>query len=94
MKVRLDGQALALGQNYTFEVDGEYPPDFLGYLEPIGTYEELLPHAETVAIAGRPTHVIGLHDLIRIKAELALDGQSRLDVSAFALARFGDGIPR
>jgi hypothetical protein len=35
LKFRLDAQALALGQNYTFEVDGEYPLDFLGYLEPI-----------------------------------------------------------
>ena len=53
LKFRLDAQALALGQNYTFEVDGEYPLDFLGYLEPIGTYEDLLPHAEAVSIGGR-----------------------------------------
>jgi hypothetical protein len=37
LKFRLDAEVLALGQNYTFEVDGEYPLDFLGYLEPIGT---------------------------------------------------------
>jgi hypothetical protein len=36
LKFRLDAQALALGQNYTFEVDGEYPLDFLGHVEPIG----------------------------------------------------------
>lgn len=24
-----------------------HPLDFLGYLEPIGTYEDLLPHAES-----------------------------------------------
>jgi predicted nucleotidyltransferase len=70
LKFRLDAQALALGQNYTFEVDGEYPLDLLGYLEPIGSYEDLLPHAETVSIGGRPTHVIGLEDLIRIKRYL------------------------
>src|SRR2546425_12377077 len=57
LRFRLDAQALALGQNYTFEVDGEYPLDFLGYLEPIGTYEDLLPHAESVSIGGRPTRV-------------------------------------
>jgi len=57
LKFRLDAQALALGQNYTFEVDGEYPLDLLGYLEPIGVYDDLLPHAETVAIGGRPTLV-------------------------------------
>ena len=44
LKFRLDAQALALGQHYTFEVDGEYPLDFLGYLEPLGTYDDP-PHA-------------------------------------------------
>jgi predicted nucleotidyltransferase len=71
LKFRLDAQALALGQNYTFEVDGEYPLDFFGYLEPIGTYEDLLPHAETVFIGGRPTQVIGLDDLIRIRRHVS-----------------------
>jgi len=33
LKFRLDAQALALGQNYTFEVDGEYRLDLLGHLE-------------------------------------------------------------
>ena len=70
LKFRLDAQALALGQNYTFEVDGEYPLDFLGYLEPIGTYEDLLPHTEIVSIGGHATRVIGLDDLICIKRYL------------------------
>jgi hypothetical protein len=34
LKFRLDASALALGQNYTFEVDGEYPLDLLGYQAP------------------------------------------------------------
>ena len=33
-------------------------------LEPIGSYDELVAHAETVSIGGRPTQVIGLDDLI------------------------------
>jgi hypothetical protein len=49
LKFRLDAPALALGQNYTFEVDGEHPLDFLGYLEPIGTYEDLVAHVENVS---------------------------------------------
>ena len=58
LKFRLDAAALALGQNYTLEVDGEYPLDLLGHLEPVGTYEELLPRAEVVSIGGRPTRVM------------------------------------
>jgi hypothetical protein len=64
LKFRLDAQALALGQNYTFEVDGEYALDLLGYLEPLGTYEDVLPQAETLTIAGHTVHVIGLDDIV------------------------------
>ena len=94
LKFRLDAQALALGQNYTFEVDGQYPLDFLGYLEPIGTYEDLLPHAETLDIAGRPTRVIGLDDLIRIKRYLGRpkDRESLLQLEAIKRLREQEGL--
>jgi predicted nucleotidyltransferase len=94
LKFRMDAQALALGQNYTFEVDGEYPLDFLGYLEPIGTYEDLLPHAETVPIGGRPTHVIGLDDLIRIRRYLGRpkDRESLLQLEAVKRLREREGL--
>jgi hypothetical protein len=75
LKFRVDAQALALGQNYTFEVDGEYALDLLSYLEPLGTYEDVLPQTETVTIAGHTVRVIGLDDLIRIKKHL---GRPRL----------------
>jgi predicted nucleotidyltransferase len=89
LKFRLDAQALALGQNYTFEVDGEYPLDFLGYLEPLGTYDDLLPHVETVTIAGRPVQVIGLDDLIRIKQHInrPKDRESLLQLEAIKRLR-------
>lgn len=94
LKFRLDAQALALGQNYTFEVDGEYPLFLLGYLEPIGTYEDLLPHAEMVAIADRPTRVIGLDDLIRIKRYLnrPKDRESLLQLEAIRRLREQEGL--
>ena len=94
LKFRVDAQALALGQNYTFEVDGQYPLDFLGYLEPIGTYEDLLPHAETLDIAGRPTRVIGLDDLIRIKRYLGRpkDRESLLQLEAIKRLREQEGL--
>jgi len=94
LKFRLDAQALALGQNYTFEVDGEYPLDLLGYLEPIGVYDNLLPHAETVAIGGRPTLVIGLDDLIRIKRHInrPKDRESLLQLEAIKRLRQQEGL--
>jgi len=94
LKFRLDAQALALGQNYTFEVDGQYPLDFLGYLEPIGTYDDLLPRAETLTIAGRPTRVIGLDDLIRIKRYLGRpkDRESLLQLEAIKRLREQEGL--
>lgn len=94
LKFRLDAQALALGQNYTFEVDGEYPLDFLGYLEPIGTYEDLLTHAETMMIGGRQTRVIGLDDLVRIKRYLGRpkDRASLLQLEAIKRLREQEGL--
>ena len=94
LKFRLDAQALALGQNYTFEVDGEYPLDFLGYLEPIVTYEDLLPHEEAVSIGGRPTQMIGLDDLIRIKRYLGRprDRESLLQLEAIQRLREQEGL--
>ena len=94
LKFRLDAQALALGQNYTFEVDGEYPLDLLGYLEPIGTYETLLPHAETISLGDRPVHVIGLYDLIRIKRYLGRpkDRESLLQLEGIKRLREQEGL--
>ena len=94
LKFRLDAQALALGQNYTFEVDGEYPLDFLGHAEPIGTYEDLLPHAGTITVGGRLVRVIGLDDLIRIKRYLGRpkDRESLLHLEAIKRLREQEGL--
>lgn len=94
LKFRLDAQALALGQNYTFEVDGEYPLDFLGYLEPVGTYDDLLRNVETISIGGRPTRIIGLEDLIRIKRHInrPKDRESLLQLEAIKRLREQEGL--
>lgn len=94
LKFTLDARALALGQNYTFEVDGEYALDFLGYLEPIGTYEDLVARAETLIIGGRPTSVIALDDLIRIKRYLGRpkDRESLLQLEAIKRLREEEGL--
>jgi predicted nucleotidyltransferase len=61
----IDAKSLALGDNFTF--DTQYGDlDFLGYLEPLGGYEEIIKRAETIPIDGRPVKIIGLDDLIRI----------------------------
>jgi predicted nucleotidyltransferase len=66
---RLDAQSLALGANFTFNTDFG-PLDLLGWVEPLGRYEDLLPHAERVALGARSVWVIGLDDLIAIKRHI------------------------
>ena len=95
LKFRLDAQALALGQNYTFEVDDEYPLDFLGYLEPIGTYEDLISNAENVTSGDhRSAASIGLDDLIRIKRHVnrPKDRESLLQLEAIKRLREQEGL--
>ncbi len=94
LRFRLDARALALGSNFTFEVDGEYALDLLGYLEPIGTYDDLLTGSETLQIGGRTVRVIGLEDLMRIKRHLARpkDRESLLQLEAIKRLREEEGL--
>ncbi len=89
LKFHVDADALKLGSNFTFEVDGEYPLDLLAYLEPIGTYEDLLPGADEMRIADRSVRVIGLDDLIRIKRHIGRpkDRESLLQLEAIKRLR-------
>lgn len=66
---RLDAESLALGSNFTFETD-EGPLDLLGWVEPFGDYDSLLPGSEIVDVAGLPIRTIGLDDLIAIKRHI------------------------
>jgi hypothetical protein len=62
----LDERALALGNNYTFDtIYGSL--NLPGWVEPIGTYEDLLKNAETVPFGDSGLKVVSLDDLIRIK---------------------------
>ena len=94
LKFRLDARALALGSNFTFEVDGEYALDLLAYLEPVGTYDDLLAASDTLAIAGRSVRVIGLDDLIRIKRHLGRpkDREALLQLEAIKRLRDREGL--
>jgi predicted nucleotidyltransferase len=66
---RLDAQSLALGANFTFNTDlGSL--DLLGWVEPLGTYDDLLPRSEQMNLGELPVRVIGLDDLIAIKRHI------------------------
>lgn len=66
---RLDAQNLALGSNFTFNTDFG-PLDLLGWVEPLGPYENLLPRAEQIALGAQKLAVISLDDLIAIKRHI------------------------
>lgn len=66
---RIDAQSLALGCNFTFNTSAG-PLDLLGYVEPLGGYDEVISHAETIEIGGIAVNVVSLDDLIRIKEHI------------------------
>lgn len=66
---RIDAESLALGANFTFNTDLG-PLDLLGWVEPLGTYDELLTRSELVSVGGFPLRIIGLDDLLTIKRHL------------------------
>jgi hypothetical protein len=65
----LDVQALSSGNNYTFDTTVG-PLDLLGWVEPLGTFESLVPNCETYEVGNLIIRTIGLEDLIRIKQHL------------------------
>lgn len=66
---RLDAESLALGSNFTFDTNIG-PLDLLGWVEPLGTYEDLLPGAESIEVGDLRLTVMGLDDLITVKRHL------------------------
>ena len=58
---RLDAASLALGPNFTLRTSlGDL--DLLGYVEPIGGFEELLPGAEVCQLDDAKLQIIALDD--------------------------------
>src|SRR6266498_695678 len=62
----IDVRTLALGNNFTFDTP-IVPLDLLGFVEPIGTYEDLAVRAEGYAVGDLPVRTLSLDDLISIK---------------------------
>jgi hypothetical protein len=88
LPVRLDAQALAFGNNYTLNTSlGRL--DLLGWVEPLGTYEALLPKSETYPIGPTVLRTIGLEDLITIKQHIgrSKDRESLLQLLAIRSIR-------
>lgn len=91
LPIVLDAAALALGNNYTFDTSfGQL--DLLGWLEPIGAYENLALLSETYRVGGLSLRTIGLDDLIRIKQYIARpkDRESLLQLLAIRELREAD----
>jgi predicted nucleotidyltransferase len=66
---QLDARSLALGANFTFNTD--YGPlDLLGWVEPLGTYEEIVGRAEAVQVGQLTLRCIGLDDLLTVKRHI------------------------
>lgn len=66
---QLDARSLALGSNFTFNTDIG-PLDLLGWVEPLGGYEDLLAGSEQIDIGGCRVAIIGLDDLIAVNRHI------------------------
>lgn len=90
---RLDAESLALGCNFTFTTDFG-PLDLLGWVEPFGAYEELIKHAETMAVGDLKILVIGLGDLITIKRHIGRPKDKAVLVQLEAIQKLREDGPR
>jgi predicted nucleotidyltransferase len=66
---RIDAQSLALGSNFTFNSDFG-PLDLLGWVEPVGGYDDLISSAELIHLESVDVAVISLDHLLAIKRHL------------------------
>jgi predicted nucleotidyltransferase len=83
---RLDAQSLALGANFTFDTSFG-PLDLLGWLEPLGGFDEIARRAETVEVGGHDLRIISLGDLITIKRHIARPKDQAVLVQLEAIQR-------
>lgn len=69
--------------------------DLIGYVEPVGGFEELSKRTETIPVGESDLRVIALDDLIRIKQHLGQpkDRDSLLHLLAIKRVRDGGSYP-
>lgn len=85
---QFDAQTLAFGNNYTLNTSlGAV--DLLGWVEPLGAYEALLPKSESYRVGGIDVKTIGLEDLIHVKQHIgrSKDRESLLQLQAIRSIR-------
>jgi predicted nucleotidyltransferase len=87
---RLDAQSLALGNNFTFNTSLG-PLDLLGWVEPLGGYDDFISRCESMVIDGRELMVLSLSDLIAIKRHIARPKDKAVLVQLEAIQRIREG---
>jgi hypothetical protein len=65
----IDARSLALGSNFTF-LTPLGSVDLLGWVEPLGDYDELMKRAEVYPVGHLQLHTISLEDLIKVKEHI------------------------
>lgn len=88
----LDANSLALGSNFTFNTSLG-PLDLLGWVEPLGDYDDFASRAEIMDIGGIPLRVLSLDDLIAVKRHLGRpkDRATLVQLEAIQELRGGGG---
>jgi hypothetical protein len=89
---QIDAKALALGSNFTFDTKlGDV--DFLGDVEPLGGYDQLIGNSDRYRLGGCEFPVIALDDLIRIKQHIGRpkDRDSLRELLAIKQRRLAQG---
>lgn len=84
----LDARTLELGDNFTFNTN-IVELDMLGYVEPLGTYDDLIKRSERWPVGKHVLNVISLEDLIAVKRHIKRpkDSQSLLQLLAIKEVR-------
>lgn len=86
---RADAATLSAGLNFTFDTTlGAI--DFLGEVEPLGTYERLKNRAEKYALGNTNVETIALDDLIAVKRHIARFKDSESLFQLLAIKRIRD----
>ncbi len=80
----------ALGSNFTFTTDaGDL--DLLGWVEPLGGYDDIVDRCETMRIGETDVKVISLDDLILIKKHIGRPKDRDSLMHLLAIKRVRDG---
>jgi hypothetical protein len=85
----LDARSLALGANFTFDTSAG-PLGILGWVEPLGGYDDFVSRSLTMEVDGIPVQVISLDDLIAIKQHLRRPKDQLVLIQLEAIQRLQD----